>query len=508
MGESTFSLWSGQGGFIANGSQIDETGWDFFVEFPYPSNPFSSPIEIHKAPLECKVQVKATNQRKKKLPITLSNLRRLATAQMPTFYVFIEFDGRTTAQRAYIVHVDKEIITNVLAKLHKIEQNDKENKFNKRTMTIHYDDTHLVDAPDGEKMKERILQHVGDDVAAYIADKNAHLKSTGYEDSYGSLTFTTEGKEAFSALIDASLGIEKEIDITNITSVASRFNIPHKTPFLQSDKGKVKLTPSSSVAGKIIFKEDVFTAGLSFDIQLFNSPFNDELHKDIAKSRIKGEFFDIFLNPYTGVSSCTFSITHDKKYNIKKLIDAFQLMKLLSSSKKHIAELHLQGNPKITYASTGAENEQITTSELKVLECAHKIITHFKSQDTPATISELIANKMPIYQLYDIIYPSSHTYKFSFIPDSDSFDATKKTTVVTLVVARIGNGIFGLIVVFIGTPEAQEDGSFEGTVDEFIIEKEITTSKEEADAATEALEIQKEIVSKKYEEDYNLIINQ
>ena len=31
MGESTFSLWCADVGLIPNGSQIDKTGWDFFV---------------------------------------------------------------------------------------------------------------------------------------------------------------------------------------------------------------------------------------------------------------------------------------------------------------------------------------------------------------------------------------------------------------------------------------------------------------------------------------------
>lgn len=38
MGESTFSLWCAEVGLIPNGSQIDKTGWDFFVEFPFDSD--------------------------------------------------------------------------------------------------------------------------------------------------------------------------------------------------------------------------------------------------------------------------------------------------------------------------------------------------------------------------------------------------------------------------------------------------------------------------------------
>jgi hypothetical protein len=50
MGESTFSLWCSQAGLIPNGSKIDRTGWDFYVEFPSTST--KSPDDLHAAALE------------------------------------------------------------------------------------------------------------------------------------------------------------------------------------------------------------------------------------------------------------------------------------------------------------------------------------------------------------------------------------------------------------------------------------------------------------------------
>lgn len=38
LGESTFAMWCAQVGLIANGSAIDKTGWDYYVEFPISSN--------------------------------------------------------------------------------------------------------------------------------------------------------------------------------------------------------------------------------------------------------------------------------------------------------------------------------------------------------------------------------------------------------------------------------------------------------------------------------------
>lgn len=188
MGESTFSLWCADAGIIPNGSQIDKTGWDYFVEFPFED--LNDPTEIHKAAIECKVQIKATDKKERKLPVSLSNLRRLITAQMPAFFVFIEFDGSDSAKDAFIVHVDNELITKVLKKLHEIEQSDKTNKFNKRKMTISYGDSHKMEHLNGDCLKEVFISHIGMDISRYISNKIKHLESTGFEDGFAQINFT------------------------------------------------------------------------------------------------------------------------------------------------------------------------------------------------------------------------------------------------------------------------------------------------------------------------------
>jgi hypothetical protein len=56
MGEENFKLWCDSVGLIANRSQIDRTGWDFFVEFPL-EQIGSIPYDLLPTPIECKVQV-------------------------------------------------------------------------------------------------------------------------------------------------------------------------------------------------------------------------------------------------------------------------------------------------------------------------------------------------------------------------------------------------------------------------------------------------------------------
>ncbi|MEC8568958.1 MAG: DUF4365 domain-containing protein [Pseudomonadota bacterium] len=140
LGESTFAMWCAQVGLIANGSAIDKTGWDYYVEFPISSN--ITTHELHKSAFECKVQVKATDKKDRKLAITVSNLRRMATVQMPAFYVFIEFDGKNEAQNAFVLHIDNELVYKILKRVHQIEQSEKNKDLNKKTITLTYSEQH------------------------------------------------------------------------------------------------------------------------------------------------------------------------------------------------------------------------------------------------------------------------------------------------------------------------------------------------------------------------------
>ena len=129
MGESTFQLWCANSGLVANGSKIDKTGWDFLVEFPVSALSADTAL-VHKASIECKVQVKATEKKNRKWAVKISNLKRLVATEIPAFFVFVEFDGMESAQRAFIVHVDEILMRKVLKKVHSINQSEKENKFN------------------------------------------------------------------------------------------------------------------------------------------------------------------------------------------------------------------------------------------------------------------------------------------------------------------------------------------------------------------------------------------
>lgn len=505
MGESTFSLWCADVGLIPNGSQIDKTGWDFFVEFPFDSD--LSPLGIHKPALECKVQVKATDKNDRKLSITLSNLRRLITAQMPAFFVFIEFDNKDMAQRSYVVHVDNELISKVLKRLHEIEQSDKDNNFNKRTMTIHYDDSNLLEMSNGNSLKSCFVRYIGDDASEYIANKKAHLESTGYEGGFAQMTFTTEGEENLKSLIDVSLGIREEVKISKFKGVDTRFGILSNKPLFDSDGGKLTMPNLKPTAeGRIRFKEDRLSAGLTFDCKFYISPFNQMVPDEHKKMRVEGEFFDLKFNPFTGAASYSFSFGEGVRLEVKKFRNAVKLLTLLSQSeKKVVAELIFDDSPKLEFRVGCNKQEFDFSRELKALNSAVKIMSDFEVTDlVDITFDEISRYGTQICQIEGILSSPPSSFKVEFGIDGDGYDPSKETACIFLAATPIGSHTFGVILVLTGSVEEIEGHRYRLITKNVVVEQRIVSEKDQS-ISNEDLIVAIELIEGRYDNDFTVV---
>lgn len=240
LGQFIFGAWCSSVGLTANGSQIDKTGWDFFVEFPLEQGD-KLPKDMLPPPIECRIQVKSTDKRERKLSVKLSNLNRLVKAQMPTFFCFIEFDGKNEAQAAYLVHVDKQIIEKTLKRIREIESKGKPYKLNKHTITIHYGDNERLADTTGESLKSGIERYIPDGIEKCIKDKNESLNTLGFENGIGQFNFRVSGNDPIRDMVDLTLGIRQEIDVDNCRGYHSRFGILLDNPFHNSEKASLSI---------------------------------------------------------------------------------------------------------------------------------------------------------------------------------------------------------------------------------------------------------------------------
>jgi hypothetical protein len=505
MGESTFSLWCGQAGLVHNGSQIDRTGWDFYVEFPSISTLRAD--ELHAAAIECKVQVKASDKRHRKLALKLSNLRRLITAQMPAIFVFIEFDKAETAQRAFVIHVDSSIIERTLKRIHEIEQNEGRTDHNKRTITVVYGDEHQLNPLTGEALKSRIESIVPNGMADYVSRKKAFLESIGFENGFAKFTFKTEDDQNLQDLIAVSIGARKSVAIKDFIGFHTRFGIPSKSPMINCAGANLEMPDLKPTAkGVVRFREDRLSPSLAFDCKLFVSPLNLALPENLAKMRIEGECFDLVMNPYTGAAEYMFDIGTGMSLPVTQLRDIVRLLYIIrSSSRRLTVEFSFESYPPFEMTLNSSNKPFDLSKELQALECAVDILSKFNVVEPVKTnLHEMSRHAQAISQFHSVLSPGSSTFKVEFGVRGNGFNSGRRVACLSLTTVRIGALVLGVILVITGTVTQLPEGKYQLLASDASIERRLVSDakgvirKEDLVAAIE-------LVEAKYEPDFEVV---
>jgi hypothetical protein len=407
-------------------------------------------------------------------------LRRLVTAPIPTFYVFIEFDGFVTAQRAYIVHIDEFLIKKVLKRIHEIGQGKGDKSLNKRKMTIQYNDRHKMNELDGNCLKQSLLSYMGQNISDYISWKQKLLKSAGFEDSFAHIKFDVVGDDNLNQLIDVSLGISKQVSVVNFRATHTRFGIKSNIPFVNAATGMIEmpaLKPESQ--GFLCFKEDKLSRGLSFKSKLYISALNPYLPDELKKIRLEGDFFDIKLNPFRGDASYTFTLGDGIRLPLRMFRDALRLINLLSSPAKNISlELNFEGYPIIALRGTGIKKDFDFLYLLPTIEHAVDIVNCFDlPEDVDISLNDIMKYKTYVDNFHKIINSSSIFYKVEFTIDQSNFDTSKEVSCILLVSTPIGSYIVGILMVLTGQVTGIGINRYVLITTKAIIEKKICSKK-------------------------------
>jgi hypothetical protein len=461
MGECTFNLWCSQAGLTANGSKVDRTGWDFFVEFPFAAR--IGPNQLHEPAIECKVQIKATDKINRKLSIKLSNLRRLITAPMPAFFIFIEFDGKDIAQRTFLVHVDESLISKTLKRIHELENVSELFDHHKRSLTIHYRPEHEVSPLSGESLKKRIEEYVPNGMSAYIASKSQHLESTGFEGGFAQIEISTEGKENLIDLIDASIGLKRPVQISKFESFHIRFGIKSKFPMIDSEGGRLEvLALKPTATGTIRFREDRLSPGLVFPTRFYSSPLNSIAPAELVKFRVETDFFDISINPFTGSAEYRMNAGAGVRLPINQLRDVIRLMQIITSSGKRIlVDISLGELKTMELAVTAKEQPFKYKQVLEALNAAQKICDFFEvNEPIKVSLEEIAQYANSLTQLYSVINADPALFKCEFSVQEEGYDTTKPTACILMTTTKLGRHVFGFIFVITGSVTLLEDNSY------------------------------------------------
>lgn len=239
MGESHFENLCNQVDITANQSNPDRYGWDYLLEFPKDENSQLS-LDMQDLPIECKVQVKASDTNSGKCQIKLSAIERLVKSSNPAFIYFVNYNNQYNPKEAFLLHIDENIIEQVLQRIRKNEASKTKKSLNQIRITIKYNESHRLMSIKGSMLKKEIEKYIPNGMKSYIEDKSKTIQAIGYDKHPMTLKMTIL-KEHLEDFANASLGLkDEEIPIKINDMFMNRFNIA--IPFPYSLAGKENIT--------------------------------------------------------------------------------------------------------------------------------------------------------------------------------------------------------------------------------------------------------------------------
>jgi len=253
LGESTLEVWAAQVGVTANKVQCDETGWDYFLEFPLIADNSLKPLDSTENPISCFVQVKSTDDRNVPVKIKLSNWLRMILSPQPYFVLILDFSHSDSCSHASLVHCGFNIIKMVLKKCREIDSKTHK-PINQIMLEVPISASDSLSTNNGTGLKLGILKAVGTSFEKYVTEKAEFRKNVGYEKV--NTTFSVEiqrpsdYQSIYEYLMDFALRRIQEVEFKSIVVKDIRFGIEAKIPVAISASGGKMVHTNNSPDGK------------------------------------------------------------------------------------------------------------------------------------------------------------------------------------------------------------------------------------------------------------------
>lgn len=176
-GESLFAALCARAGLVCNKSDRDRAGWDFVVEFPMPQPGVGIPLD-GRSPTACAVQLKSTATAGP-IKVRLSAAERLAKDPRPAFIVVFRLTPGGEGIAGFLIHLVDRALGKVLHRL-RVAHANKAFAVNRATISFDHRKlgTRFALTPDG--LRQALIDAIGDDPAAYLAEKQRQLSELGY----------------------------------------------------------------------------------------------------------------------------------------------------------------------------------------------------------------------------------------------------------------------------------------------------------------------------------------
>lgn len=514
MGERFFNYLCASEDINCNASDEDMAGWDYILDFPFEINGKSYDDAI--PPIECKMQVKATTKKRNYWDIKLSNLLRFCKSPLPSFILFMEFDDSKLPQRLYLVHFGKELIKDSLTAIRKAEQSKGKQKLNSSSMRITYNESHKLETIEGATLKRAIESYIPSGLGEYSKNKINYASEVGYETGAGFVKFRTENEDSLIKMIEASIGLEREVEVKDIVISESRFGIDLAFPLHEAQVGTLKIMPvANSFDISVRFKEDRFSSPIEFNAKAFYPPIQD-IPQELLRIRIKTAFFELVLG--LGERASTYNLTmDDEKHSLKDLENQAKLLNWMCFDKKKLfVDFISKDKPELKTSLTitptideihlgGSEWKE----ELLNIERAIWIASKFKIESIlKLSIKELHSKREEILRFYSVYHSDTDAISFNFHSEGDYDDDNLKLIHSTTYgfYLRVAGALMVSIVTLQGEAIKINDKEYTLSINTIIYEKEAVTFENDNEFIN-YLQTEMTSMNKRYSEQGMLVIN-
>lgn len=455
MGENTFSLLCSAAGLVANPVQVDETGWDFLVEFD--PSPQSLPLDMQEGPVQAKVQVKATENRTNGVQISLSNLHRLAKDPLPTFICMMVFHGMDDVQEIFLLHVDKALIGKILKTIRKHEANGYV-KIHKRSMLVRFPPSTKLEAASGFHLAEVITGYVGEGIGTYTERKLAVLKDIGYEGGRYGLHCNFDS-ESFKRLIDAYLGHDVTIDVSKVSHYTKRFGI-ELPESKEAESGKLRITPKPLERVVVRFSENKLSHSYAFICKMYVVPLSA---RNELKARVINEFFEFTIDPEVKKVHLALTLDEDDEATVSDFAKWFKVVKAMAINNVYV-KVEPPGASAFEFEFRTKEVFPDLKDEYELIKSLSRIVTELDlPSDQKYKLNDILVYEEQIQNLEHALMAGKGEYSIEFSRDTeinDDLDCGKTATGIVFFRFRLPHHYIALILTVCGELTMEADGLF------------------------------------------------
>lgn len=453
-GEKYFGALCAAAGMAANQSETDINGWDVLVEIENCAKDLDR-MSMHEGLVETKIQIKSTDGKNRYVDVELSNLKKLATSSLACFYVLLEFDSGDTPTSAYLLHVDSELIKKTLERVSDEHLKNPNVKIHKKKMRIHFSEP--IKPITAANLKHLITNHIGTSHLDYLRRKHDYLKSVGFEDGAHKIKFSIVGDDKLRQLIDISLGKKDTLEIGDVHGSSLRFGVLSDTRELTNQTALLTMSdiiPASH--GSISFRDKSTGRTLTFQVDLYRSPFNSWVPEKFRKIRMETKLFDFYVLNYGQSFNITLNMHLCDELEVEEALKMLKLSHMLAKPQNVDLTFKFQDLSSTAYLKSGAgfpeQSNAIETLE-KIVEIKKKfeIDTPLHFNDTELQIA---SNNLD--QLIKMISETPNIFTLTF-SSTKKIDPGTEIECFCVLSFQLATYVFLELVLFTGKTEQLEE---------------------------------------------------